>query len=263
MKKISLYVACFALTLGFTSCKKEGCTDPTAENYSVGATKDDGSCTYPQPAQITPPTYNPVFAGTFGTLVAIKTVATTSTPLGDVDTNIGTAVAAFSENGGSTFLPAGTVKCNSTALNVMENHTYNYTVTADNPQGISFGSTINWEGDGSTWPAFTASTSQVFSTVGTITSGNPSTSSNYTLSVNSASGADSTLFMLVGTNGYVMKVVAGSPTQHTFTAAEVSSCGAGTGILEVVGLNYDPQTIATRAYYLINETARVKTVTIE
>lgn len=31
----------------FSSCKKEGCTDPTASNYSEEAKKDDGSCEYP------------------------------------------------------------------------------------------------------------------------------------------------------------------------------------------------------------------------
>lgn len=35
--------------LGFAACKKKGCTDPTADNYSEKAKKDDGSCTYTLP----------------------------------------------------------------------------------------------------------------------------------------------------------------------------------------------------------------------
>lgn len=33
-------------SLGAVSCKKEGCTDPEANNYNDKAKKDDGSCTY-------------------------------------------------------------------------------------------------------------------------------------------------------------------------------------------------------------------------
>lgn len=265
MKKISYLVACCTIALTVVSCKKEGCTDPTATNYTVGATKDDGSCQYANQTAPTAPTYNPVFAGTFGTLVALKVVSTTSTPIGNVDSNIGTAVAAFSENGGSSFVGAGTVKVNSNALSVSSNNAYYYNVSSSNPTGIDYtaSSTVNWEADGSTWPAFTASTSQGFATVGTITSGNPSTSSSYTVTASSHTNADSTLFMLVGQSGNVMKIVAGAQTQYTFSASEVSSCGAGTGIVEVVGLKYDLQNIASKDYYLINETARTKTVTIE
>jgi|GEM_PF-1915780 len=32
--------------IGVTSCKKKGCTDPFANNYSASAEKDDASCTY-------------------------------------------------------------------------------------------------------------------------------------------------------------------------------------------------------------------------
>ncbi|MDC0257398.1 DUF4856 domain-containing protein [Crocinitomicaceae bacterium] len=39
---LSLFLVAGALT--FTSCKKKGCTDPTALNYDANAEKDDGSC---------------------------------------------------------------------------------------------------------------------------------------------------------------------------------------------------------------------------
>ncbi len=40
-----------------TSCKKKGCTDPAAYNYSEDAKKDDGSCSYEAPYTI-PTTYS-------------------------------------------------------------------------------------------------------------------------------------------------------------------------------------------------------------
>lgn len=45
MKKGFLFIALLAF-VGFTSCKKKGCTDATAVNYSESAKKDDGSCAY-------------------------------------------------------------------------------------------------------------------------------------------------------------------------------------------------------------------------
>lgn len=39
-------VALAAVTLSTSSCKKKGCTDSTASNYSEKAKKDDGSCLY-------------------------------------------------------------------------------------------------------------------------------------------------------------------------------------------------------------------------
>lgn len=49
MKKNVILIAAIALgtvCTTFTSCKKKGCTDETANNYSEEAKKDDGSCTY-------------------------------------------------------------------------------------------------------------------------------------------------------------------------------------------------------------------------
>lgn len=263
MKKSIFIIAGISLSLGMVSCKKKGCTDPTATNYNVAATKDDGSCEHGSANAPTVTPYSPKFNGTFGTLVALKTVTTTSTPLGEMDAFVGTAVAVFSENSGSSFVPAGNVSVNSNALTAHENNAYVYQIGTSNPTGISFSNNVAWDGTGATWPAFSASTTQGFSTVGQITTGNPSTSSDYTLAANQVTGADSVLFTLAGQNGNVVKILPGTTTSYTFSASEVSSVGAGTGIIQVVGLKYDLQSISSRAYYLINETVRSKVVTIQ
>jgi hypothetical protein len=45
MKKL-LFLLAIPMAFSVTSCKKEGCTDPIASNYSDAAKKDDASCTY-------------------------------------------------------------------------------------------------------------------------------------------------------------------------------------------------------------------------
>ena len=58
MKLHYLLLAATAITV--TSCRKEGCTDEKANNYNSEAKKDDGSCTYDDPAPTlnVPSTYN-------------------------------------------------------------------------------------------------------------------------------------------------------------------------------------------------------------
>lgn len=46
-KKSLLFVAALSIGVAVTSCKKKGCTDEAATNYSEEAKKDDGSCVYP------------------------------------------------------------------------------------------------------------------------------------------------------------------------------------------------------------------------
>lgn len=46
--KLGMMLTIAALTLGTVSCKKEGCTDPTATNYDEKAKKDDGTCVFPE-----------------------------------------------------------------------------------------------------------------------------------------------------------------------------------------------------------------------
>ena len=60
-KAIALIAPITLTALTFSSCKKEGCTDPTAENYNEKAKKDDGSCLYTEeptsPSYTTPSTF--------------------------------------------------------------------------------------------------------------------------------------------------------------------------------------------------------------
>jgi hypothetical protein len=55
MKNIPLLL--FSATLLIVSCKKKGCTDETALNYSENAKEDDGTCIY-DPAVLIPETYS-------------------------------------------------------------------------------------------------------------------------------------------------------------------------------------------------------------
>ena len=53
MKKTTIQALAITMLIGgsmatLSSCKKEGCTEPNATNYSEKAKKDDGSCTYAQ-----------------------------------------------------------------------------------------------------------------------------------------------------------------------------------------------------------------------
>jgi len=57
MRKSFLIIAAVS-SVAFVGCKKKGCTDPTATNYSAEAEKDDGSCIEDNsPSYTTPSTY--------------------------------------------------------------------------------------------------------------------------------------------------------------------------------------------------------------
>ena len=267
-KKIIVSTLVIALSVGgFTSCKKKGCTDSTATNYNASATKDDGSCefattpTTPTPSASAPGSYSPSYTGSYGLLVGINSVSTTSVGGFPFDTNIGTAVATFSNDGGVTNETAGNVDANGDALTMQTNNSYVYTPGTSNPTGITFTNPIVWTGTGGTWPAFTATTSIGFATVGDFTPAAPSTSSSYTLNTVSMLNADSVYFSVIGPNGTIYSVDAPG-TSHTFTAAEMGTVGTGNGYVQIVGIKYDPQTIGGKQYWIMNETVRTKSVTI-
>lgn len=75
IKNTILWGLVIAIPLLTLSCKKEGCMDPMAENYSEKANKDNGSCTYPEATlEIISPKKGEVF--NYGETVKINAVAT-------------------------------------------------------------------------------------------------------------------------------------------------------------------------------------------
>jgi hypothetical protein len=267
MKKKHLILLGSVAILAVSSCKKEGCTNPDATNYDEKAKTDDGSCIIKSTsggAATEPGTYTPVYSGTFGSLIAIKTINTTTQGGFTFDTEIGTAVAAFSEDGGANWMDAGTITCEGETLTKNSNNSYTYIPGTSNPTGLTFSNPVNWTASGSSWPAFGLDNSDNFSTLGDISSSTTiASSSSYTLTSPSISGADSVYFGIYGPDGSVFKIQSGSTTSHTFTAAEISGLGTGSAYIQVVGLNYEETTFSGRDYYMINESVRTKSATIQ
>ena len=72
MKKIFNFFLMMAIatTISLTSCKTDGCTDPTATNYDDKADNDDGSCTYERD----------LFLGTYNNIIETCTGVNPSAP---------------------------------------------------------------------------------------------------------------------------------------------------------------------------------------
>lgn len=265
MKQTTFILASLTLVLGLglSSCKKKGCMDSTATNYNSSANKDDGSCTYDVGGTATAPQpFTPNFSGEYAALIAIKTITTTSTVIGPFDVEIGTAVAAFSTNSGTSYVGAGTVSVNTNNLTAQTNNAYIYQINQGNSSGITFNTNVDWAGSGAAWNSFSLSSTQGFSTISNFTEGTVSTGSSYTLNSGNVANADSILYGVYGPDGSKTIIVGGSTTSHTFSAAEMSSIGHGTGYVQVVGINYDQQVVGLKDYWLLNETVRTKQVTI-
>lgn len=261
--RITQVTLTLCLIISLASCKKKGCTDPLANNYSQIATEDDGSCQYDQNTAAQPAAYTPSFASDMAALVAIKTVTTTTQSGFTIDSEVGTGVAVFTENAGVNYLEAGTVSLNSNTLTKNDNNSYTFIPSQSAPTGITFGTDVDWNATGGAWPSFTASSSVGFSTVSDISSGDVSLSSDYTLNCSSIANADSVYFGIYGPDNSEYVIVDGNTTSYTFTASQISALGAGQGFVQIVGLKYDPQTVGSKDYWLINETVRTKSVTIE
>lgn len=224
----------------------------SACNTDDDETPDQGGTPTPQ-----------VYSG-YGALVAVKSTTTMTQPIiGDVEIDLGLAVAVFF-NGTDyeTFVSGGSVTCEGETLDVQSNGSYAYTPSQTNATGIDFSGNPDWavSGNGDI-PNFTHSATRGFPNVGKITSPTTVTrSSGYTLTVQgSISNADSILWIIGGEH----LGTTGPMTSRTFTADELSGLQTGTSIIQVAAVNYQSEEKGGKPIWFINEKVVSQTVTVE
>lgn len=242
--KMLLPVAMFAL---LTGCKKDESTDTT------------------QPTPLSPTeTFN--YSDAWGLLAGVKTVTSINSPIGPIETTIGTAVAAFNTTeGGSSYHEAGTITCNGKTLTIQSNNSYVFQPSQTDVEGIDFSNSIAaWNGSGSgNVPAFSA-TLAAFPTTPSITNSSDVTlSSGHTVTFSSVNNADSILVVLASGNNYAQKRVGGNATSATFSASELSGLSASQyGMVQVTPYWWEPRfdIILGKKVYMVNQVTVTKIV---
>lgn len=197
-----------------------------------------------------------------GTLVAVKTATAQSTPIGDITIDLGTAVAAFPGSGGyNSLVDAGSVSVDGNALQKFGNNSYVFTPGIASPTGIEYENDVKWSisgNSGNNVPSFEHTYTRGFPNIGNITSAAEVSKAGYTFTFSSISNADS-VYLLIND---VVKRLAGNARSYTFTSSELSGLTTGQGNITVAGWNYATASYSGKNFYFINETVKIKSVTI-
>ncbi len=203
-----------------------------------------------------------------GALVAIIARSSTSTPIGNVDVDLGTGVAVFGDLAAGTYTDAGAVKLNGSALTKNSNNSYTFMPSQTNPTGIDLSSNIKWEVQtpAVTYDAATQGRDMPSTSAKIDFSGSSINSTDaFTLKLTgSVSNADSVYFQLVGPTKAILKRMGGNVNSVTFTADEVSSVGKSVGCsITIAAWNHQLKTISGKQIHFINELALSKVIEIK
>jgi hypothetical protein len=261
IRSIFLLLSISILLTNSIGCKKEEAPEP--EPIVTPA---------PTPTPTPSPTVNPsnptpTPSDANGVLVALKTISTITVPVvGAVKQEIGLPVAFFFNTPG-TYLDAGAVTCNGSALTKQTNNTYTFTPSTSTPTGVDYSSGVTWSVAGNTTnviPNFTHNPNMGYPALDSI-AGNISTvtkANGVTIAAtNVITNADSVIFSVYGPSGTAQKVIAGN-SSHNFSAADLSGVGAGSGYIQIAAYKIANQTFSGKKYYFINEAVYTKMVTI-
>ncbi len=243
-----LLIACMAMSVAFTSCKK----------------KDNGDDPTPTPTPTTPGTPTPNFEGATGVWAAV--ITTTTIPfVGVKEMSMGTG-GYFVGTSTSTFRDAGVVKLDDNVLTKQSNNSYLWSNLNSNIWGTS-NTQADWAiaGNGSSVPALNYTTSKGFPVVAEInSSATVNTANDYTVTLMSnIFNADSVLVILSAGSKTVTKTVYGSNANNfVFTSAEMAGM-SGSGIIQVAAYNWEQSAAGTENIYFVNEKVVTKTITAQ
>lgn len=210
-----------------------------------------------------------------GVFVGIRSYSVQSTPIGDMEITIGTAVAAAGDLKSGKFQDPGEVKCyvgstpTAYTLSRQPNNSYLYLPTAASFQGIPFQ-------DGNAGMPFWEVKSLGINTGSyyhfprkpeLLSSATITRANGYEAQFRSNDGHELLVIISSG-DQYVYKKIKSSDTQYinqkvTFSASELNTLRASTqALIQVVPFTIHTSTISGKKYYFINETVLSKPVTL-
>lgn len=255
-----ILVSCSLIVLN--SCKKDEEPEPTNN------TTNNTNTTPPPATTPSPQSPNPAPSDAAGSMVAVKTITYVSVPMvGVIRQDVGTGVAAFWNTPG-TYLDAGAITLNTNALTKQTNNAYIFTPGTSNPSGLDFSSgNTNWSvagNSGNSIPAINYDPAMGFPSMDTIAGGISTVTKANGVTLNMSStitNADSVIYAVHGPSGSAI-VTNANFSGYTFTGAQLSNIGSGSGYVQIASYKLTYQTVSGKKYYFINESVYTKAVTI-
>lgn len=139
LRLIGLTILAGTMTLTYSGCKKEGCTDTDANNYDEKADTDDGTCTYDSEKFIGVYTSTSpcVAGGSWNTTISASSSSKTKVVVTNIG-GLGSSATATADIDGST------IKINSQSVIDSDGDSWTVSSTSGTLSGTSINLTITY-----------------------------------------------------------------------------------------------------------------------